>query len=58
MTRRWFSAKETGVIFDIAPKTLLSLASRHRLPPGSVLRLGRQVRFDVKKIEDAGENKK
>ena len=53
--RRWLRAREAGEIFDIPAKTMLSLAARGRFPKGSVLYIGRQVRFDVKMIEaDAG----
>jgi len=51
MEKKWFTAREVGEIFNIPSKTMLSLAARGRLPKGSVLRLGRQVRFDVKMIE-------
>jgi hypothetical protein len=34
-------------------KTLLSLASRGRLPRGSFIKLGRSVRFDLGLIEAA-----
>jgi hypothetical protein len=51
MEKKWFTAREVGEIFSIPAKTMLSLAARGRLPKGSVLRLGRQVRFDVKMIE-------
>lgn len=51
MEKKWFNAREVGEIFGIPAKTILSLAARGRLPKGSVLRLGRQVRFDVKMIE-------
>jgi len=52
--RKWYNAKEAGEIFGIPSKTMLSLAARNRLPKGSVLRLGRQVRFFVKMIEAEG----
>ncbi len=55
MEKKWFNAREAGQIFDIPAKTMLSLAARGRLPKGTVLRLGRQVRFDVKMIEAEAE---
>jgi len=49
--RRWFTIREAAEYFSLPKKTLYSLAARDRLPEGSVLRLGRQLRFDVEKIE-------
>jgi len=54
---RWLTIREAAVYFSISAKTLYSLAARGRLPEGSVLRLGRQIRFDVERIE-AGETGK
>jgi len=49
--RRWLSVPEAAAYFSMKSKTLYSLAARGRLPEGSVLRLGRTIRIDVKKIE-------
>jgi hypothetical protein len=49
--RRWFTVAETAGYFGLSQKTLNSLAARGRLPKGAVLRLGRQLRFDVAAIE-------
>ena len=51
--RRWFSIPEAASYFDMKVKTLYSLAARDRLPKGSVLRLGRQIRIDVKAVENS-----
>ena len=51
--RRWFTIVETADHFKLSPKTIYSLIGRKRLPPGSVLRIGRQIRLDIKIIEDA-----
>lgn len=48
---KWLSARAAGEYFDLKPKTLLSLAARGRIPKDGVLRLGRQVRFNVQIIE-------
>jgi len=51
---RWLTIPEAAEYFGLkSAKTLYSLAARGRLPAGSVLRLGRQIRIDVKSIEDA-----
>jgi len=52
--RHWFTIAEAANYFSMKSKTLYSLAARRRLPDGAVLRLGRQVRLDVKKIEEEG----
>ena len=45
------SAKAAGEYLDLKPKTLLSLAARGRIPQQGILRLGRQLRFNVAVIE-------
>jgi len=52
--RRWFTVSAAAEYFDTKPKTLYSLAARGRLPDGAVLRLGRSIRLDIKKIEERG----
>jgi len=49
--RRWVSIGEASTYFGIKKKTLYSLAARGLLPPGSFIRLGRQLRINVEKIE-------
>jgi len=49
--RRWLTIREAAEYFSISAKTLYSLAARSRLPAGSTLRLGRQIRFDIQTIE-------
>ncbi len=51
--KRWFSISEAAEYFSINAKTLYSLAARGRLPEDSVLKLGRAIRLDVKRIEEA-----
>jgi len=51
MSRRWVSVREAAEYFSIRKKTLYSLAARGLLPKGSVLKLGRQIRLDLEKIE-------
>ena len=53
--RRWSTVKEAAAHFQMPRRTLYSLVARGRLPAGSVLRLGRQLRFDITAIE-AGAN--
>jgi len=57
--RRWLTISEAAEYFGLkSPKTLYSLVARDRLPKGSVLRLGRQIRVNVEIIEtDAKKNK-
>jgi len=50
--RKWFSAREAGEYFAKPAKTMLSLAARKLLPEGSVIRLGRELRFDIAAIEN------
>jgi len=51
--RRWFTIAEAADYFKVGRKTFYSLAARGRLPKGSVLRLGRQLRIDVQAVENA-----
>ena len=55
MGRRWSTITEAAEYFTISKKTLYSLIGRNRLPSGSVLRIGRQIRIDVSKVEQAAE---
>jgi len=56
--KHWFTIPEAAAYFSLKPKTLFSLAARGLLPEGSVLRLGRAVRVNIKKIEAEAEGKK
>ena len=49
--RRWFTVREAAEYFSMKEKTLYSLAGRGKLPDGSVLKIGRSIRFDVAAIE-------
>jgi len=49
--RRWLTIAEASEYFALSRKTLYSLAARGRLPANSVLRLGRQIRINVKAVE-------
>jgi excisionase family DNA binding protein len=55
MNKKWFSVREAALYFGIKTQTLYSLAARGRLPAKSVLRLGRQLRINVAKIEENGD---
>lgn len=49
---RWLTVSAASKYFGLkSPKTLYSLAARDRLPRGSVLRIGRQIRINVEIIE-------
>jgi excisionase family DNA binding protein len=54
--RRWFTIAEAGEYFQLPKGTLYSLANRGRLPDGAVLRLGRQLRIDIRAIEEERKN--
>ena len=50
--RRWLSIKEVAQYFGLkSPKTLYMLVGKGKLPTGSVLRIGRQIRVDIAAIE-------
>jgi len=50
--RVWYSVEEATSFFGLkSAKTLYSLAARNRLPGGSVLRIGRQIRLNIPMIE-------
>ncbi len=50
--RRWYSIPVAAEYFGMkSPKTLYSLAARGRLPEGSVLKIGRQIRLNIAAIE-------
>jgi len=53
MGRRWYSIRETAEYFGLrSPKTLYLLVGKGKLPPGSVLKIGRQIRINVEAIEN------
>ena len=55
--RRWYSIKSATEYFGLkSPKTLYSLIARGRLGHGAVLRLGRQLRIDIRAIEEERRN--
>jgi len=58
MEKKWFTVAETAEYFSMKPKTLYSLIARKMIPNDAVLRLGRQIRLDIKKIEMKDEGKK
>jgi len=47
----WCSISEAAKYFQLTPKTLYSLIGRGRLPEAAVLRLGRQIRIDIRAVE-------
>jgi len=48
----WCTIAEAAAYFHLkSAKTLYSLAARHQLPEGAVLRIGRQIRINVQVIE-------
>jgi len=49
--RRWLTIAEAADYFALSRKTMYSLVARGRLPKNSILRLGRQLRVNVKIIE-------
>jgi len=51
MERRWFTISETSAYFSLKKSTLYSLIGRGMIRDDAVLRLGRQIRLDIKKIE-------
>jgi hypothetical protein len=55
MTKKWFSVPEAASHFGINIKTFYSLAARGLLPEKSVLRLGRQLRINIQKVEEDGD---
>gem|GEM_PF-2012450 len=58
MSRTWLSVTEATKYFNLkSPKTLYSLAARNRLPRGSVLYLGRQIRICVEAVEEEARGK-
>jgi len=54
MEKKWFTVAEAAEYFSIKKKTLYSLIGRGLVPDDAVLRLGRQIRLDIKKIEEKG----
>jgi hypothetical protein len=53
--RRGFTVAETAAYFSLPANTLYSLAARGRLLKGAILKLGRQLRFDIMAIEKAAK---
>jgi len=53
MEKRWFKISEAADHFAISRKTLYSLIARDRLPDGTILRIGRQIRINVEVMENA-----
>jgi excisionase family DNA binding protein len=54
MNKKWLTVREAAAYFGLKTQTLYSLAARGRLPAKSVLRLGRQLRINVQRIEENG----
>jgi len=52
MTKRWYSIAEAADYFSIKKCTLYSLVGRGLIRDDAVLRLGRQIRLDIRKIEE------
>jgi hypothetical protein len=51
-SRKWVAVDVAAEWFSIPQKTLYSLAARGRLPDGSIIKLGRAIRFNLAAIED------
>jgi len=49
----WMRISEASAYFSIPQKSLYSLIARGLLPPGTVLRLGRQLRVNAAGVEAA-----
>lgn len=49
--RRWLRVDEAADRLALSKKTLYSLAARGRLPDGSILKIGKAIRFDIIAIE-------
>jgi hypothetical protein len=56
--KTWVSIAEASRHFGLARGTMYSLAARGLLPPGSILKLGRQIRVNVEKIEAQADKAK
>jgi len=54
MTKKWYSVREASQYFGLNLKTLYTLIGKGQIPDDAVLRLGRQLRVDLKKIEEEG----
>ena len=50
--RRWLRVDEAANRLALPKKTLYSLAARGRLPEGSIMKIGRAIRFDILAIEN------
>lgn len=54
MDKRWYSIAEAAEYFSMKKKTLYGLVGRGLIRDDAVLRLGRQLRIDIKKVEEEG----
>jgi excisionase family DNA binding protein len=56
MTRKWFSVREAADYWGIKSSTLYALLGRRKakLPEGSLVRIGKQIRIDIEKIDANG----
>jgi len=52
--RRWFTIPEAADYFAINPKTLYSLIGRERISPNAVMKLGKAIRIDIRRVEQEG----
>jgi len=52
MTKKWYSVREASQYFDLNQKTLYTLIGKGQITADAVLRLGRQIRIDIKRIEE------
>jgi hypothetical protein len=55
-SKKWFSVREAAAYWDVKTSTLYALLGRRkdRLPKNSVITIGKQIRVDVEKIDQAG----
>lgn len=49
--RKWVEIAQAADFLSIKKSTLYSLAARGRLPAGSIMRIGRALRFNLEAIE-------
>ena len=53
LKRKWYDIKEICLYFDISPSMVEGMRKHGDLPVGSVRKIGRLWKYDIKKIDKA-----
>jgi len=52
MQKRWYTVAEAAEYFSLKKKTVYTLIAKKEFPEDAIIRLGHQIRVDIKRIEE------